>query len=287
MKEILDVLFDYSMKRKIFDIAAIEKIFKSYKKEFNIDILKKLNIIDKFEIIFGHPVVGTYVDDYIDIYYSRIMCTIRINDFKSDFMEEDILSILEGFYRRNLFILLNVCHEMEHAIQAQISKNTPRSLEQKLIKIENDFLDNMGKKVLDPSKYDLETDEFDLSSFEYIKYIHAYNKENRLYKSNYDISLLERLADLDAMTKLYNMCEEIKSYIPNLYILLDKLILERKLQGYDYSFISPTTEFFINLTGERQFYFPNYINMSLEERLRLGLPINTKEYDELYLKLKH
>ena len=81
------------------------------------------------------------------------------------------------------------------------------------------------------------------------------------------------------------MCESIKSEIPNLYILIDKIIHERKLRDYDTSFISPTTEFFINITGERQFYFPDYVDMSLEERLRLGLPVYNKELKEY--KLKH
>lgn len=290
MKDILDVIFDYSLKQKYLDQNAIEKIVKAYIKEFNIDIISKVNVYRKFELLFGNYTVGCYADDYIDIYYSRIMTSIRSNDFKTDFDDEYKLSILEGFLRRNLYILQKICHELEHAIQAQIAFQEPTNLEEKLIKIENFYLDHIGVNkivfnIKDIEEFLSESSEDKVTFLDEIKYKLACFRENKIYDSNYDISLLERLADLDSLKKIYDMCESIKSEIPNLYILIDKIIHERKLRDYDTSFISPTTEFFINITGERQFYFPDYVDMSLEERLRLGLPVYNKELKEY--KLKH
>ena len=287
MEDILDILAEYSMKYDYLDTEAITKIIKLYKKEFDISILSEINIYSNKEVLSKNSKIGCYADNYINIYYNRLLFNIKNDNYKSDFDDEYKLSVFEGFFRRNLFILFNICHEMEHAIQEQTSQQAPRNLEDKLVGIENDYLDNLGQYALDPNKYNEVTGLYDVSYFEWFLYLLAYYKENKIYDYNYSISLLERLADIDAMEKLYKMCEAFKSYIPNLYILMEKMILDRKIRDYDSSFISPTTEFFLNLTGERQYNNEEYSQLSFEEKLRLGLPVDKKEIAKIELKLKH
>ena len=287
MKNILDIVFDYSFKRKLLDFDAIEKIIRLYKNEYNIEIVKSLTFYDRFEILFGRYSYASYLESEINVYYRRLLTCIKDNEHKSELESDFTLSIFEKYFRDNLFILKIICHELEHAIQTQKSQKEPITLEDKLIKYECDYLDHMGEYVLNPSKYNKETDEYDANIIETILYYIFESYDYKIYKSNYDISLLERLADIDSMTKIYKMCDEIKNRIPNLYQLMNKLLLERKIRNYDNSFISPTVEFFKNLNRERIFYFHDYIDMSLDERLRLGMPINPSESLEIHRILKH
>ena len=286
MKNILDLVYDYSKKRKYLDFDAIKEIIKLYKKVYDVDV-KNLIYDSRFRILFNNWSNATYKDKEINVFYGNILFDIEKEGYKSIFEEEDKLNYFEKFFRINIFILKIIFHELEHATHDMITTREPKNLEEKLIKIECNFLDHLGERVFDISNYNEEENAYYGTIMDKIRYIIAEHFDFKLYDSNYDISLIERLADIDSMTKIYNMTDEIKGEIPVLYNLMAKILLSRKFRNYDESFISPTVEFFKNITGERQFYFPNYIDMSLDERLRLGLPISTKENEEISMKLKH
>ena len=280
MKNILDVLYEYANKRQILDINAIEKIIRSYINEYDINIIKNVYIINKNEILYGKTILGKYLEDYIEIYYARLLCVLNDERYKTESIYEDKLDIYESIFRMNIFITSIICHELEHAIQEQMFLlNKPVSFEDKLIIEENNYLDHLGYKALKNCIYNEETGEYKLNFIEHMKYLIMYKLDNKRYMKNYDISLLERLADIDSLTKIYETISEIKNKVPNTYIILGDEIIERKLRDYDNCKISPTIDFFNNILGKNNNLF-NYDNNSytLDERLRLGFPISDDEY---------
>ncbi len=288
MKNILDVIYDYSRKRKILDEDAIEKIIKEYISEFNISIVNNIYIIRENKLLVGRITMGHYADDYIEIFYSRIMAVLNSQKYKSDSPLEKQLILYERVWRVNLFIAGIVCHELEHAMQEELSReNNPTTFEDKLILLENHYLDHLGHSALKNCVYHEDTQEYDMSIPQYIRYSIKYFIESKRYDKLYDYSLLERLADVDSSEKLYDMLYEVKSEIPHLYPLLNQLNLNRKLRDYDESELSPTLDFFTKLLGEKHFdYYDMPEDYTLDERLRLGLPISASEYNETIKKLE-
>ena len=119
-----------------------------------------------------------------------------------------------------------------------------------------------------------------------ILYTVAYFIDDLKYNRNYNISYLERLADLNANKKIIDMIKPIKNEIPHLYKLENELLLDRAIRDYDKSKISPTIDFFNNLLGKRYFNYQDMPDYDFDNRLRLGLPISDKEYNSFSKKLK-
>lgn len=287
MESILDIIYDYSKKRKLLDSKSLEIIIKLFMKENNIDIIKKINIIQKKEILLGNVSLGNYLDDYINIYYSRIIVYLNNYYHISDFLTEDELILYEEVFRNNLFITFIIFHELEHSMQEQIViDNKNEDFETRLIELESFYLNNLGNKVLSRLNYYPETGEYDFSFLDSILYTVAYFIDDLKYNRNYNISYLERLADLNANKKIIDMIKPIKNEIPHLYKLENELLLDRAIRDYDKSKISPTIDFFNNLLGKRYFNYQDMPDYDFDNRLRLGLPISDKEYNSISKKLK-
>lgn len=287
MNNILDLVTEYSKKRKILDEDAIEKIINYYIDDFEVSIINNIYIINKIELLLSNVTLGNYVEDYIEIFYSRIKTYIRGAYYITESPIENDLILYERIWRINIFILSILFHELEHAQQAQISlNNNPNNFEEKLIIIENNFMDHLGQKVLNKCEYNKETKEYSFTIPQMLLYRIAWYLDNKKYDRLYNYSLLERLADIDSKEKIIYILSENKTDIPNLYKLLEQILISRKLREYDESKDSPTIDFFNKLIGKKNFSYDDMpTNYTLEERLRLGLPISSIEYTETFNKL--
>ena len=307
MKNILDIIYDYSKKRKFLDEDAIKKIICNYMDEKNISIINTVNIIYNKEFIltriykkisnvlsikrndlFNNSILGTYLDDYIDIYYSRIIKIYDTDELIEDSIYEDKLLLYEKIFRFNLYIASIIFHELEHAHQEEIYNTQGlKDIESKLIKLESFYLNNLGNKVLSRCEYNKETNEYEMSNFKRILYILSCIKDQRKYDKNYDISLLERLADIDAQKSVIKTIEEVKKEINNLYCLENEILINRIIRDYPDSKESPTIDFFKNIMGKKALEGINFLKLDLDSRLRLGLEIDDDEYMDTIKLLQH
>lgn len=280
MQNVLDIIYDYSKKRKILDPSAIKQIIKLHMKNNNIEIIKTIEIIQKIELIFKKITLGNYLDDYIIIYYSRLLLFINEFSHVSNLKTEDDLIIYEQIFRNNLFIAFIIFHELEHSMQEQISREEKSiNFETRLIQLESFYLNNLGNKVLSKLNYYPETGEYDFNIINLLQYYIHCKIDNIKYEKNYNLSFLERLADTGANKKIIDMIEPIKKEIPNLYKLENELLLERELRDYDNTKVSPTIDFFNKLIGKKHFNYDDMEEYNLDERLRLGLPVTCEEFN--------
>ena len=315
MKNILDVIYEYSKKRQFLDDDAIELIIYNYMEEKDINIINTINIIhkkeflksgviekviekvfskisrllsiNKNELFNSQMILGTYLDDYIDIYYTRLMYMYNSDDLIEDSIYEEKLCLYEKIFKFNLFIASIVFHELEHAHQEQVNNTEElKDLESKLIKLESFYLNNLGIKVLRKFKYDPETEEYDLNFLEEIIYNISAFIDNARYNKNYNISLLERLADIDAQESIIKVIDEIQYEIKNLYLLEKDILTSRIIRDYPDSKECPTIDFFKNIFGENVFDEIEIPDYNVNERLRLGLPIEYDEYMDFVKKIK-
>lgn len=279
MEDILDIVYEYSKKRKIIDEKGLEDILRKYIDVENIYVINEINIIRRKEILFNNVLLGNYFDDFIEIYYSRLKAFIKYGDHASESILENNLCIFEKYLRANLFIVFICFHEFEHAKQKQITlENNFTSFENKLVFLEDYYLDNLGYNIIANCKYDSVTDQYEMSTLRYLLYSLTCEIQNRRYKKNYDISFLERQADINANKKIITMIDSIKKEIPKIYALEEDILQIRKLKNYDTCKISPTIDFFSNILGKKYSNMDDMPNYDLNKRLELGLPISMEEY---------
>lgn len=279
MKDILDIVYDASKRRMLLSDKEVLKIVEILININNIEVINEIHVIDRAELIFNKVTLGHYLNDKIYIYYSRIIGFISGLHHRSNFELENKLCIYETVFRINLFILFIIMHEIEHAIQEQITVSKEiNTFENRLINLENDYLTFLGEEVLSDEKYNVIDGVYDMNILDFIRYKFAYHYDYKLYISNYEISYLERLADVNALSKILKMIEEIKNEIKSLYLLQENLLLDRRLQNYDNSKVSPTVEFFNNIYGPNSFDYSDMGDLSLDKRLDLGMPITGKEF---------
>ena len=72
MKNILDIIYGYSINNKLLDKKAINKIVELIIKEFNIEIIDEINIITNFNSSLSNVNLATYSEGEIEIFLSRI-----------------------------------------------------------------------------------------------------------------------------------------------------------------------------------------------------------------------
>ena len=280
MKDILDIVYDASKRRMLLSDKEVLKIVELLISINNIDIINEIHVIQKNELIFNKVTLGHYINDKIYIYYSRIIGFISGLHHRSNFELENKLCIYETVFRINLFILFIIMHEIEHAIQEEITINNDTStFKNRLIKLENDYLTFLGEEVLKEETYNEIDGTYSMSPIDFIKYKLAYHYDYKLYASNYEISYLERLADVNALSKILEMIKEIRNEIKSLYTLQENILLDRKLDHYDDTKVSPTVDFFNNILGDNEFDYNDMGDLNLDERLSLGMPISDYEYD--------
>ena len=275
MNNILDIIYEYSIKNRLLDKNAINKILEILIKHNNLDITFNVN---NNPFLLREKYTYGCLDrrKHIIIYMQSIKYGIKLNDYMSDFSLENNLTNFEKILRLNLFILLNILHEIEHAIQINICRNNDNStLENKLIILEEQY------KIDYESILKFKFDNDFIKSF--LSKVKEYNMKDKLIGEYYYISLHERLADINAYDKILQLIQIIKDEIINLYELINLMSIENKLQYY-HMVNGPTIEFFsqIGLNNELLSILNEYNidNLPFEYRFKLGLPINNYEYQK-------
>lgn len=278
MKNILDIIYDYSKKYKILDETAINKIMDEL---FRINDFQDIsfNVITN-KVPFNRD-LGTldYKDIYIYLY--NLNKKIKKNDYRIESHLEEELPLFEKFIRMNCVILLTCLHECEHVLQDKMLEDkNDDTLEKKLIRIESDYLDSIEQRLI-------HYDPIDKALCFIPDYIFL-AKSKRIYDFNYDISLLERLANLNAYEKIKLMLKEIENELTKLMALMDQIILTTQMETYVDKW-GPTLLFFDKIGYYSRAYQYESLSIPYEDRIRFGLNLTDEEYEtnkEKILKIK-
>ena len=252
MKNILDILYDYSINKKLLDEEAVLKIIKQFIDIYNIDTINQITINERdikhfFSSILGYKKGGKLCIFLKKIYVS--MNKMTVNKFKDS---------LSYYLRYNLFILQIVIHEVEHAIQEMITNSNKTDIESKLLKIEKSFVDELIAIKEDNHK--------------------EYKKKLKLYYKNYDIAFSERMAQINSYKKILEIIEPIKKQIEELFNLQEIYYNGSKIVTYKSINDNPTVSFFSNLGMIKQLNDLNYNNFGFEERLNFGFKLSEHEF---------
>ena len=261
MENILDIVSEYSKRRKILDFDAIKKISSIIINMFNIKNVK--NITFNFRPFGNTHSEFNYTDEQIILYKNAIRREInRKSRFKITSEFDDITK----YYSKNLQILFLLLHEFEHA--KQMSHGFENSLEQTLCTSEIAILSKMKA-----------TDYFGLFDSEAFKNA---IKISRSYDSNYHISILERLANIKALEFVNRLIDSLD--MADLKELEHILLIDTMIRSYKSSEDSPTLRFFENMGYRMQLDIPN----SYDERFKYGFKLSNEEYqiNKDYIKSK-
>ena len=265
MDNILDIVYSYSINKILLDENAIKSIIDTCIDIYNIDSLREVKFTNGFVLEDNFVIANYNIKGYINIYNDAIEKEIDLESYKTYFNIEKELNEKELFLRKNLHLLYIILHEIEHSKQIDKIKYYDESFERKLLYAEFSFI---------YPKTTNQSGKFNINYFESLK--------NKLIVDKYyDISIMERLADVNSLENIKNLSISLSNNLYNLQklILLDKLLREYK----DYN-DSPTKRFFKIINSEE--ILENTDNLEFNKRLKYGLSLTKNEYNSLIKKLK-
>lgn len=277
---LLKLLYDYSVKGKLVDGNFITEL---------IDIVVKSKEIDDYVcglIITGKDHTLRDPDSLLAAYYpNKKLITIYMEAIESMLkgysVYEGMFTAYEQTFYKNLLVTQTILHELEHANQRKLIKESS-SLEAEILRasdaqIDQKLVDKLVRAGLTRSQIQtvLET---------------QMAKQDEAYIQIPD----ERLAEIKSHQELVDALSEIEGKVPNLLDFERTNVLETKLSGYTYDkgrIVSPTLEY-IASTGKgialQKFEWFNKDSraclnnvksvLSLDERLTYGLPIDKTEF---------
>lgn len=279
-EQILKLIYDYSNNGKLADKNFIEQIVKIVCEYENISKyiknieFKPINSQDNSSIA-GY----NYKEKKIILFYEQL------NKYLNTKKSSDVfISSSEKIFYKNVEIVDSILHELEHAKQSKVME-TESNLESSILKITG-----VGKSR--------ELFEAQLRKMGYgnaLVNIFLEEKMKNYYKY-YNFAPHERLAEINAHSKMADIIYPIKNFIPNIYKLENIFIVRNKLKGYtlDNKLISPTVYYLRNQNEEVNlnkfsWYDKNedkclVLSKNLyntEKRINLGLPIDSIEYSRL------
>lgn len=272
MDDILDILYDYSINNRIFDKEAISKI---------LDVLLTINSFDdKISYLIckddktnlsntsNGGVLGEFdMNSKIYIYYWEMLNAIRKNKYRTAIDEKYDLNSKETAFKKNMFILQTLFHELEHAKQAQIVDDMQdNSLEKKLYQFEINYV-----CVQD-----------DVLSKGMLRYFITLFKHEFIYNMNYNISFMERMANIKSYEEICNLLLKLGNDFNKLYDIQKEVKDRFIVKDYKDGLIGPTTRFISNL-GYTKYFTKNDLlealsELSLDDRIRYGFRITEDEY---------
>ena len=279
MENILDIIYDYSKKYKLLDEDAFNKIM---------DELFKINNLEEYSFEIGstkNPFfrdLGDLIGKDIFIFPKNIKNRINSNRYRIDSPLEETLPTFEKFLRMNTEMLLTCTHEVEHAIQDKaMRENNDDTLEKKLIRIEDSYLRNTEGKLVFMNPIE--------KILLLIPSYFEFKKLELAYERNYDISLMERLANLNSYEKIRDMLKQIKSELTTLPTLMDQVILTTQMETYIDKW-GPTLLFFdkLFLYNDKTAQYES-LDFPYEDRIKYGLNLTDEEFldnNEKMLKIK-
>ena len=274
---LLDILLLYASRLKLLDIEAINKICDIILKE------NKLNNIINFKIINNRDSkfintngvkLGEYdMDHTIYIFYNDILNCIKNDTLTNGYYDRYDLNDFEDTMVNNINILETIFHEIEHAKQVlKVKDISDSSIERVIYQYEYDFM------YPDDSFNDSSLVRHYINSFK--KYI--------IYNLNYNISFMERMANINSKEVLINILRELGSDFKNIYDIQKKLLDIFMFKEFKYNISGPTNTFLYKINCMEDFVKSGYsliVNeMNFEERYRYGFGISNTEYKKIRYK---
>ena len=287
-KELQDLIIKYMVQGKEIDKEYFNEVIRIYLKNHNLEgyIYPEVVIANMDNIIAAFiPQKKIIVVSPIGINKIRQDLS-KLNDFQGEYFK--VLDILQ--------ITSTLLHELEHVQQEYVIEQQDKSsIENKLLVITNPTWDTIREQLeKDSNCYD---DFIDLHVMEKIE------KYNELYQTRlYNLSLRERLAEIRAHKTMLNIIPGL--HLPDSFTnFYENLLRYEYKQGYDFSgniTSGPTMDYIDALAQSKlidptkcDIYDENIVitylktkdELSLEERIELGLPLSQEEYEALSLNV--
>ena len=285
--EILELVFDYSIKGKLADNQFVDKIIEI--------VVKKRNLNDYVrDVIFTTEQEGSN-DFRTTASYNHLTRRIQVN-YKNILIDmecfeycKELFNSLEQIMVRNFKIAQIILHELEHALQTnQADGKNGDSVELKLI---NASL-RLALAIKNPNFLVAQGLDKEISLQEFRIYC---ERERKLYEKYYDFNPAERMAEINSLNTIILSLEPIKKAAFSLYGFECIVLFKTMLNAYQLSKkegICPTQVYLEgtrrgNVWTEFDFYDANsaqlFENVSAEydfgKRISLGLPISQDEFN--------
>ena len=267
---IFEIVYNYSLNKKFIDNKAIEEICNiiTYNIDFS-EVLKRICISNKiFTLDYAYY---DYDEKLININIKKIIIN-STEDFKGLLSSESLYLFI------NLYILKVLFHELNHALQIKY----------------------INKKNNDVETILLLYSYFTLNIF---LTINSNFKQNKLlYKKTYNYNPAERLAEIDALSCIIKFIDKQQCVNINIKKLFQVQLINTQLLKYKSIFknIQVPSYLFLSKIGFEHVWdsfdfmrdgYESQLKLatkyySLEDRLKLGLPISNDEYFSMIKKRK-
>ena len=284
-EEILKIIYDYSRNNKIIDKRFVDKIISLYSSYYDIDkYIKHVEYKNISEDNENNIAGYSYRNKEIYIFTNRFIEEIERKSNLSKYVP-----INQFVFLKNVELTHIILHELEHVLQAKIMTEK-QTIESEILK-----LSGISKST---EIISLKLRNSGLDSDLIKKVLKC--KLNKYYEF-YNYAPPERLADFNAHKKMVNILSPIQKSIPKIY---DGEVIKMgqiKIKGYMYNneIVSPTRLFLIQQGEEHSLsnfdWYDKDTKVSLikskknydeYERMKLGLPIDEKEYKKEDKKIK-
>ena len=263
MDEIYNIIDYYSKRGLLLDKKAIESIIDILLINNDINTDYDIKVYNLYYLLNKKNVIASFDYESIRVYMSRFK-KYFLNK-KINFILEDELNYYETILYKNICFLKVIIHEMEHLLQYENRINNYSTIERDLMCAEKDFIlsiDEINKSKNIPPMFKRM----------------LINQYKKLYETNYQISFIERITEINALEKTGKI---IRNYYPEndkLIILNEIQILNTKMKSYKDMNDNPTKRFFRNIGSVERVLKIDPEELSNDERLRYGFNLEQHEY---------
>ncbi len=272
MDNVLDIFYEYSINNKLLDRKAISKILDIILKnnKFDDKILYIITKDSKFDITsMGNcNILGEFdMDSIIYIYYWEMLKSIRKKKYLTNIDRKYELNNIEIMFKKNMLILQTLFHEVEHVKQLESVKNIyNNSIEGKLYQYEINYI----------------YPHYDIFDKGIISYYSSLIKHEIIYNNNYNISFMERMANIKSLEEIYKLLLRLGNDYSKLYDIQREIIDDYMIKDYSNGLIGPTTRFISNLGYNRYFTKDDLLSITekldFDDRIIYGFQISEEEY---------
>ena len=284
IKELEKLIFTYSINHKLADKKFTETALELCINAFNIR-----DYVEHYDVDVNCGVNAGY---YIDKRYLVMDIHSIINDASNRIFQDELAGIKSteflNYFKTNANIVYGIIHELTHACQYKKCLEEEDTFERTILEISLDRnLSLLRNEKLSPSK---------------IWYYKALDK-HFLGGPYYEACPSERMADIKGLEYERDIAKlvdpEVKGHLET---YTELRLLNSKINGY--GVCSPTTfvtivneqikdqmnlphmDYDMNKVENMYFIMANKRNLSLDERIWLGLPIKEYEKQKVYSKRK-
>ena len=272
--ELLDLLYNYTSNYQLFDFETVKTICNIIKEKNKLDINYEINNDNKSSVLYEHNNLGEYdLEKTIYIFYQEIINCINKGTFKKMYYDNYRLSPIETIMVNNINILETIIHETEHAKQIALIKNSN--------------IDTV-ERTLYQYEYDFMAPDYDYSETSFIKYHYNIFKKYIIYSLNYNISFMERMANINSKEEIISLLKEFGNEFKSV-LNIEKNILDYFMyEGYKYNINGPTNTFIYKIGASKDFrehgYYKIVQDMNFDTRYRYGFQLTDNEYKKIRFK---